>query len=136
MLSMVGSVLRSGKSGAVEVGWALGEERAGALEHVLAAEHALGGVELRGHARVEVEVPGALDQALGLAHRDRPALGDPGAELEGGRTGAAAGDDLIDEADLLGPRGTDELPDEDQLLRARRADDGGQALGAAAAGQD
>src|SRR3954470_1883867 len=109
-------------SGAWELGRSLGEEGARALEHVVGGEDAVGGVELGRHAGVEVEVAGALDQPLRLPHRDRATLRDPLGHVGGGGQRLAGGDDGVDEPDLLGPLRADQLADQDQLLRARRAD--------------
>src|SRR4051812_380781 len=63
-------------SGTREVGRSLGEEGAGALPHVVAGEHTVGGVELGGQPAVHVEVARVADEPLGLADRDRAALRD------------------------------------------------------------
>jgi len=92
-----------------EVRRSLGEEGARPLEHVLAREDAIRRIELGGEAGVDVEVLGVLDQALGLAHRDRAALGDRLAHGGRGGAGLAALDDPVDEPDLGGAKGT-QLP--------------------------
>src|SRR4051812_20811885 len=55
---------------------ALLEERRGSLEHVLRREDPDRGLELGREAGVEVQIRGLVDEMLGLAHREWPALGD------------------------------------------------------------
>ena len=69
-----------------------------------------------------------IDQALGLAHRERAARGDLLADRVGRGEASPRRHDLVDEPDPLGLVGVEDPAGQDQLLGPRRADDPWQAL--------
>ena len=69
--------------------------------------------------RVRVE---RLDRLLVAAHRERRVGRDRRRQLDPGFLELVVGDDLVDEADLLGPFGLEVAPGQEQLLGARQAD--------------
>src|SRR5262245_9282419 len=80
--------------------------------------------------RPEAFAEPGVDELLRRLDRGRRILGDAARQLKGPRRESVGGYDLIDEPPGGSCRGVDGLAREDQLLRAARADDARQTLGA------
>src|SRR5258706_14481501 len=86
-------------SPAVVVGVALREERARPLEHVLGFEDPDGRLELGGETGVKVDITRRVDEALGLADRERATGRDLCGNLVRAVACLAVGDDLMNKPD-------------------------------------
>jgi hypothetical protein len=120
----------------LEVSRAFGEEGGDALLHILGsggeAEGRCFELETIGEAPIEPDVDGLNRKS----QRERGIGEHFEEELPGEREEFRGGDDVVNETDLIGTLGGDGFAGEEKFERDALADESGEALGAAVAGDD
>lgn len=120
----------------MEVSRAFGEEGGDAFLHILGSGGKPEGrcfeLETVGEAAIEPHVNGLNRKS----QRERGIGEHFEEELPGEREEFRGGDDIVDETDFVGPLGGDGFAGEEQFERDALADEAGEALGSAVAGDD